>query len=61
MKQVILRITHYHLSGKTSHYYHHSYPISEDEVEAYIAEHEPSNPYHIITDVKVIDIEEARP
>lgn len=57
MKQVILRITHYTLSGKTFHCFHHSYPIPEDEVEAYIAEHEPSNPYHVITDVKVIDID----
>lgn len=57
MKQVILTITHYHLSGKASHYVTHSYPMYDYQVDEYIASHEPSNPYYKITDIKVIDID----
>ena len=37
MKQVILRITHYHPTGKATHTVTHSYPMHDYQVEEYIA------------------------
>lgn len=59
MKQVECRIAHYHLSGDVTYFSSLSYPMYDYQVEEYIANEQPTNPYYKIVDVKVIDIEEA--
>lgn len=58
MKQVILRITTYHPTGRATHSVIHSYPMYAYQVKEYIAKNEPTDTFKKITDVYVIDVED---